>query len=291
MKLVFGSSVHKDFRSFLDLYKGVKKFYNDPPYIFASNEGLGGSSGRLVKIEPHRNYKWRRSQNFIFDAVEALNYEFDYFVALDSDCLVCDDALNRFLKNKDFDFIIYPNLDGLGGWYHGNIFRENIDAYIDILAALKLRRHDDSIVGNFNPLIVLSRRACDFLRNSLPGIESSRGYKKLMSLDFSVGETLIFNILKDAGFKPAYIDPALKRGIRYRPYWEADEFQKNVPIYHPVRLKGRDLFRRLVGIVCGYDRNYLFLPVICAAILYRKALSIFMKKEKSDGEDDTWFNA
>lgn len=291
-KLVFGSSVHKNFESFLDLYKGVKKFYADPVYLFASNEGLGKPFGNLVRIESRRNYKWRRSHNFIFDAAEALkDHDFDYFVALDSDCLICNGAMKGFLKNREFDFIIYPNLNGLGGWYHGNIFRDNISAYLDILKALNLRRRDDGVVGNFNPLIVLSKKACDFLRGSLGAIESSDGYKKLMSLDFSVGETLIFNLLKDAGFKSADIDPALKRGLRYRPHWEAYEFRDGICVYHPVRLKYRDLFRRFAGMRCGYDKNYMFMPFIYAALIYQKALGLFFRKDKFPKEDDTWFNA
>ena len=292
MKLIFGSSVHKDFGSFLDLYKGVKKFYNDSPYLFASNEGLGEPSGNLIKIKARRNYKWRRSHNFIFDAVEALkDHDFNYFVALDSDCLVCGDVLTGFLKDNDLDFIIYPNLNGLGGWYHGNVFRDNISTYLDILKALKFQRRDEGIVGNFNPLIVLSKKACEFLRNNIAAIESSEGYKKLMSLDFSVGETLIFNILKDAGFKSVNIDPALKRGLRYRPRWEVSEFRDDITIYHPVRLKSRDLFRRLAGIRCGYDKKFLFLPAIYAARAYGKIRNLFFKKAKLSGESETWFNA
>jgi hypothetical protein len=292
LRLIFGTSVHVGFDSFIDLYKGVKKFFNDPVYLYASNEGLGKSCGNLKKIESKRNYKWRRSHNFIFDAAEALrDYDYDYFIALDSDCLACGNKLTAFLKNRGIDFVIYPNLNGLGGWYHGNIFLENIKYYLEILGRLGIKRRGDDIVGNFNPLIILSKRAVDFLRSNIDGIESSYGYKELMKLDFSIGETLIFNILKDAGFKSVCIDPEVKAGLRYRPYWEAREYKNEIAIYHPVRLKNRDIFRRLVCIRSGLDKRYYYLPFICVEMLYKRAYIYLFGKGKLDGEGDTWFNA
>jgi glycosyltransferase involved in cell wall biosynthesis len=293
-KLIFGTSVHVEFDSFLDLYKGVQKFFGEPLYIYASNEELGKPFGNLVKVEAKRNYKWRRSHHFLFDAFEFLkNRDYDYFVSMDSDCLVCSDALLAFLRPKDFDFVIYPNLDGLGWWYHGKIFSENINSYLDILKSIGLKRPDEKIVGNFNPLIILSRKAVEFLRERIEKIESADGYKALMALEFSVGETLIYNILKDAGLKAKFIDPDLKRGIRYRPYWEVDEYQKGVSIYHPVRRKKKDLFRRLIGIKAGYDRSYIFLSVIYmykAYLKVRRLLGVKDTKKEAERQKEASLN-
>ncbi len=292
LTLIFGSSVHRKFECFLDLYKGVRKFYGDPLYLYASNEGLGQPSGNLVNIKARRSYRWRRSHNFIFDAAEALKGRYyDYFIALDSDCLVCGDSIKEFLNDNNIDFVVYPNLNGIGKWYHGNVFMQNIGHYLGILEAIGIKRRDETVVGNFNPLIMLSKRSVDFLRDNLEKIEASKGYEELMKLDFSVGETLIFNLLKDAGFKMAYIELELKRGLRYRPHWRVSEYSANIPIYHPVRLKSRDLFRRFVGIRCGYDKNYLYLPLIYAARLYGKVRSLFFGRRGFPKEEDTWFNA
>lgn len=296
-KVIFGSSVHFNFSAFLDLYKGVQKFFGKPLYIFASNNEDMGEECKLenlIKIEAGRNYKWRRSHNFLFDAFLNLKgRDYDYFVALDSDCLVYGNRLSRFLEEGDFDFVIYPNLNGLGGWYHGSAFLKNINHYLDILKDLGIERKDEAIVGNFNPMIILSRRAVDFLRDRIGAIESSSGYGELMKMEFSVGETLIFNILKDAGFKYKYIDPKLKRGIRYRPYWEVDEFDGEISVYHPVRRRRKnDLFRHLVGIKAGYDKKYLFLIPIFIYYVYRKAIKAFLpgKSDTGDRRDTGWFN-
>jgi glycosyltransferase involved in cell wall biosynthesis len=291
-RLIFGSSVHEDFGSFLDLYKGVQRFFNKPLYLYASNEHIGRPVANLVKIESRRNYKWRRSHNFIFDAIGQLDkYDYEYFVALDSDCLVCGDRLLDFAKEEDFDFIVYPNLNGLGGWYHGNVFRENINLYLGILRDIGNDRKDENVVGNFNPLIILSKRSVDFLRDLIPKIESSPSYKEIMKLDFSVGETLIFNILKDANFKPRDIELNLKRGLRYRPYWEAREFKKDISIYHPVRRKWSDPFRRLAGIKAGYDINHLYMiPIYAYKFIEETKNRIFPAKDKHSDEGTTWFN-
>lgn len=291
-RLIFGSSVHEDFGSFLDLYNGVRRFYNKPLYIYASNKDMGSPHEGLVRIESRRNYKWRRSHNFIFDAAEQLDkYDYDYFVALDSDCLVCGDRLTDFVKDADFDFVVYPNLNGLGGWYHGNIFRENMALYSGILRDLGVSRKDENIVGNFNPLIILSGRAVDFLREKISAIESSPHYAELMKLDFSVGETLIFNILKDAGFKARYIDPGLKLGLRYRPYWEAGEFSKDISIYHPVRRKWGDPFRRLAGVEAGYDTDYLPRAWVYMYKVFEGARGrVYPRKKRDTDEGTTWFN-
>ena len=176
-QLIFGSSVHFNFNSFLDLYKGVQKFFGGPLYIFSSNdENMGRPFGNLIRIEAKRHYRWRRSHNFLFDAFEALKGRpYDFFIALDSDCLVYGNKLSRFLEEGDFDFVIYPNLNGLGGWYHGSMFLKNINHYLAILKDLGIERKDEAIVGNFNPLIILSKRAVDFLRDRIGVIESSSG--------------------------------------------------------------------------------------------------------------------
>ena len=291
-RLIFGTSIHENFGAFMDLSRGAQKFFQGSQYIYASHEGLGRPSGNLIRIRAARNYKWRRSHNFIFDSIEQLkDFDYDFFIALDSDCLICGSYLKDFVKEEDFDFVIYPNLNGLGWWYHGRVFKENIGLYLGILRDLGIRRKDEDIVGNFNPLIVLSKRSVDFLRGMIPGIESSPSYKELMKIDFSVGETLIFNILKDAGFKSKNIDSDLKRGLRFRPYWEAHEFKKGMPIYHPVRRKWSDPFRRRAGIEAGYDRNYLYMAA-AYALKFIKDLrdSILPGKKKDPGEENPWFN-
>ncbi len=281
-RLIFGTSVHVEFSVFLDLYKGVQKFFGKPLYIYASNEDLGEPAGNLVEMEDKRNYKWRRSHNFLFDSFEYLKgREYDYFVSMDSDCLVCGSgALLDFISPGDFDFVIYPNFDSTGWWYHGKVFAQHIDSYLDILKNIGVNRLDDRVVGNFNPLIILSRKAVDFLRERLEKIESSRGYKAIMELEFSVGETLIYNILKDAGFRPKFISPQLKKGLRYRPYWEVDEYRKDISIYHPVTRKKNDLFRRLVGIKAGYDRNYFFMILLFFYGMYLNAMKFLGIKNK-----------
>lgn len=289
MKIIFGSSVHKHFDSFLDLYKGVQKFYDNPLYLFASNEDIGRSSGNLRKFTSRRNYKWRRSHNFIFDVCgELKGLDFDFFTALDSDCLVADGYLSEFLCAEEFDFVVYPNLNGEGKWYHGNIFKQNMGLYEAMLSSIGLKRMDERIVGNFNPLIILSKRAVGFLQNVIEHIENTPAYAEMMKIDFSVGETLIFNLLKDAGLKPRSIDTRLKTGLRYRPYWDVDEFKEGISVYHPVRLDKNDLFRRLVGLKASYDGNILFIPAIAARKLY---LDIFGgRRVKAPAEGEGWFN-
>jgi hypothetical protein len=106
----------------------------------------------------------------------------------------------------------------------------------------------------------------------------------MVSLEFSVGETLIFNILKDSGFIPKNIGRELKRGLRFMPCWEADEYKKGISVYHPVRRKTHNLFRRMVGIMAGYEKPYQYLPAIFFYRLYRKIVR--RKPEKEEG----WFN-
>jgi hypothetical protein len=105
-----------------------------------------------------------------------------------------------------------------------------------------------------------------------------------------VGETLIFNILKDAGYKYSYIDRDLKKGIRYRPYWEVEEYAAGIPVYHPVRRKTNDLFRRLVGIKAGYDNNFAFIPLIYAYRLYRNIGKSAGDSGAAVTPDETWYN-
>jgi len=291
-KIIFGTPVHVNFGSFLDLYKGVQKYFGGPLHIYASNQDLGSSRGNLLKIPSKRDYKWRHAHNFIFDASEYLQgKEYDYFVALDSDCLVCGDALTGFLENRSFDFMIYPNLTAGGRWTHGNVFQENVTLYNGILDAVGMRRKDTRVAGNFNPLIVLSKKAVDLLARVIPALERSEGYKSLAKLDFDIGECLIFNILKDAGLTSVPIDREIKKGIRYRPYWEPWEFQKDISIYHPVIRKKNNLFRRLAGIRSGYDHNYAFLLVLYPHLVYSWLQRKFGKvpvEETSNG--DTAFN-
>jgi len=253
VKLIFGFPVHEKFETALDLYHSIKKFNNDPLVLFASNSDLGKSIGNLKKIRSKRRYRWGHLHNFMFDAFEEIHKtDYDYYINLDSDCLFANYGFKKLFKKK-FDFSATTHNEESMAWAHGNIFLDNIEHYKKILDDLGLRRKDKTVMVSLAALQIFSKRAINFIVKNLKTIENNKGYLKLMKIRrFPLDETIILNILKDAGFIPLENPFMNEQGpVRWDYYWSKNEIKdKNASelgiLYHPVRRDKNDEFRKAI---------------------------------------------
>lgn len=243
-KLIFGFPIHQDSNSAVDLYNSIKKFYGDHFVFYSSdNDKLDINEPGLTKIKPKRTYEWGHAHNFLFDAFEYIDeLDFDYFIKLDSDCLIANEGLYELLE-KNFDFSL-DNYKNQHDWIHGWVFQKHINKYKNIINEIGIKRRDDNLVGSITAFCIFSKQAVQFIKKNIDKIEQSEDYKQLMKLKgLCMDETLTFNILKDAGFASLIGNEGdewnLVEGVRYRPYWTVDEL-KNQPkekfsiVYHPV---------------------------------------------------------
>lgn len=84
MRLIFGFPQHQNFDSASELYKTIKKYNGNPVVLYSSNEDLGNSFEKLIKIKSKHVYTWVHIHNFVFDMAEELfNCKYDYYVNLD----------------------------------------------------------------------------------------------------------------------------------------------------------------------------------------------------------------
>lgn len=253
MNLIFGFPQHINFDSAPELYRTIKKYNHDPIVLYSSNENLGQSFEKLIKVKSKRIYTWSHVHNFVFDMVEELsNYQYDYYINLDSDVLFANYGFEKIFT-EPFDFTIEHTKDENHDWYHGKVLLENIDLYEGILSDLGLKRKDSTIVGSIFATAIFSQRAINFLAKILPSLEKSKSYIEFMNLPiqgFAFCEVIVFNLLKDAGFVSKYIRPDPLDTIKIEA-WKYEEIEPIHPndlgiVYHKINRDPSDPTRKLL---------------------------------------------
>lgn len=197
-------------------------------------------------IEARRAYSWRNLHRFLFDVIEQKAAEdFDFLVLLDSDTMLAGEGLSRVCAEK-WDFS-YVNFRPYATWCHGKAFREHWGRYRDLALEFGVHPEPHDYMSLF-ALFILSKRAVAALAERLGKLSASPHFRHFEDLPdplFPFYEAFFPQFLADLGMKARDIGADFP-GLRWRPYWRPEEYDPQIPLYHPVRRHPSDPFRKLL---------------------------------------------